>query len=67
MVEHLRFSGENQEGTRAARDVLRFQVGRGVPLQGKTEAEEEADGQGTVFIIGQCDVFFLFVPLRDFI
>ena len=41
MAEHLRLPGQDQEGPRAARHVLRLQVGRRLPLQGEAQAEEE--------------------------
>ena len=46
VAEHLRLPGEDQEGPRAARHVLRLQDGRRLPLQGAAQAEEEVHHAG---------------------
>ena len=48
MAEHLRFLRQNQEGIRIACDVLRLQIGSGIPVQRKIEAKEETYGKSRI-------------------
>lgn len=43
MAQHLRLPGQNQEGFGTACNVLRIQICCGIPVQGKTEAEEKVN------------------------
>lgn len=45
MAKHLRLFGKDKERPGTTRYVFRVQIGGGIPLQRKTQAEEEVDGK----------------------
>lgn len=77
VAQHLRLPRQDKEGPRAARDVLRLQVGRRVPVQGKAAAEEETHGElvsvslpcGRIRLCGdfnKADLSIIFRVFREF-